>query len=176
MPPQNTPEPLTYPDTLLRDILAGVRTIAMVGASPSEMRPSYFAMLYLLGKGYDVVPVNPRHAGGTIQGRAVYPDLASIPFVPDMLDIFRRSSEAGPLVDAGIEKGIKIIWMQLGVRDDAAAARAEAAGRTVVMDRCPKIEHARLMGDIGWMGVDRRIISARRGKALQLTRRKGGLV
>ena len=174
--PQPTPAPLTYPDALLRDILARVRTIAMVGASPSEMRPSYFAMLYLLGKGYEVIPVNPRHAGQTIQGREVYPDLASIPIVPDMLDIFRRSSEAGPLVDAGIEKGIEIIWMQLGVRDDAAAARAEAAGCTVIMDRCPKIEHARLFGDIGWMGVNRRIVSAKKGQAMQLKRRKGGLV
>ena len=175
MPPP-APAPLTYADAVLRDILARVRIIAMVGASPSEMRPSYFAMLYLLGKGYDVIPVNPRHAGKTIQGREVFPDLESIPLVPDMLDIFRRSSEAGPLVDAGIEKGIRIIWMQLGVRDDAAAARAEAAGCTVIMDRCPKIEHARLMGDIGWMGVNRRIVSARKGKAMQLTRRKGGLV
>jgi predicted CoA-binding protein len=166
---------LSYPDELIRSILTRVRTIAMVGASPSEMRPSYFAMLYLQGKGYRVLPVNPRAAGQTILGETVHPDLASLPLVPDMAQIFRKSSEAGAVADEAVRLGIGVIWMQLGVRDDAAAARAEAAGATVVMDRCPKIEYGRRFGEIGWLGVNRNVISAKRGTAVQLKRRAGGL-
>lgn len=162
--------PLAYPDSLIKGILGRVKTIAMVGASTNPMRPSYFVMTYLQGKGYRVLPVNPGSAGQTLLGETVLPDLGSLPLVPDMVDIFRRSAEAGPIVAEAVALGAKVVWMQLGVRDDAAAARAEAAGLTVVMNRCPKIEYGRLFGEIGWMGVNRGVISARRGTAMQLSR------
>jgi predicted CoA-binding protein len=165
-------EPLAYDDAYLRRILLDVKSIAMVGASTNEMRPSYFAMLYLQGKGYRVIPVNPRYAGRTLLGETVHPDLASIPSVPDMVQIFRRSEEVPPVVEAAIAKGVGVVWMQLGVRHPEAAARAEAAGCRVVMDRCPKIEYGRLFGEIGWLGVNRGTLSARKGQALQLTRRR----
>lgn len=168
--------PLVYDDDFIRRILRRVRTSAMVGASASEMRPSYFAMLYLRQKGYRIIPVNPRYLGQTIQGEKVYGSLGDIPFVPDMVQIFRKSSEAGAITDAAIAKGIKVIWMQLGVRDDDAAERARAAGCEVVMDRCPKIEYGRLFGEIGWLGVNRGVISAKRGQAIQLKTAKGRLV
>jgi uncharacterized protein len=170
------PEPLPYDDAYLRGILGRVKTIAMVGASTSEMRPSYFAMLYLQGKGYRVIPVNPRYAGDTLLGETVQPDLASVPVRPDMVSIFRRSEEAGAVSDEAVRLGIPVIWMQLGVRDDAAAERAKAAGHEVVMNRCPKIEYGRLCGEIGWLGVNRGILSAKRGEAVQLKRKKGGLM
>jgi uncharacterized protein len=168
--------PLAYDDGLLRRILQEVKTIAMVGASTGEMRPSYFAMLYLQGKGYRVLPVNPRAAGRTLLGETVYPDLASLPLVPDMVSIFRRPEEAGAVADEAVRLGVKVVWMQLGVRDDAAAERARAQGAQVVMNRCPKIEYGRLFGEIGWLGVNRGIVSAKRGQAVQLKRKKGGLV
>ena len=168
--------PLTYDDNDLRRILKEVKTIAMVGASTNAMRPSYFAMLYLQGKGYRVLPVNPRSAGETLLGETVYPDLASLPLVPDMVSIFRRSEDAGAIADEARRLGIRVIWMQIGVRDDAAAERVKAGGGEVVMDRCPKIEYGRLCGEIGWLGVNRGIVSAKRGQALQLRRKKGGLV
>jgi predicted CoA-binding protein len=171
-----TATPLTYDDAYLRSILQRVRTIAMVGASMGEMRPSYFAMLYLQGKGFRIIPVNPRSAGQTLLGETVYPDLASLPQVPDMVQIFRRSEAAGAIADDALRLGVGVIWMQLGVRDDAAAERVRAAGRDVVMDRCPKIEYGRLFGEIGWLGVNRRTISSRKGQAIQLTRKKGGLI
>lgn len=158
--------PLIYDDDLLRGILAEVRIIAMVGASPDWNRPSYFAMKYLQTKGYRVIPVNPKVAGDEILGERVYAGLAEIPGRFDMVDIFRSSAHAGAIVDEAIplkeEKGIRVIWMQLGVRDDAAAARAEAAGITVVMDRCPKIEYGRLHSELSWGGFNSRIISAKR--------------
>jgi predicted CoA-binding protein len=165
-----TNEPLVYDDNDLRRILSRVKTIAMVGASTNEMRPSYFAMLYLQGKGFRVMPVNPRYAGQTLLGETVHPNLASLPLVPDMVDIFRRSEDAPPIVDEAIRIGAKVVWMQLGVRDDAAAARAEAAGLKVVMNRCPKIEYGRLFGEIGWMGVNRGTISSKKGQAMQLSK------
>ena len=164
-------EPLVYDDAYIRDILRRVRTIAMVGASANEMRPSYFAMLYLQKKGYRIFPVNPRYAGREILGEKVWPDLRALPEVPDMVQIFRRSEEVPSIVDEAIAIGAKVIWMQLGVRHDEAAAKARAAGLDVVMDRCPKIEYGRLFGEIGWLGVNRGIVSARRGQALQLGRR-----
>lgn len=168
-------EKLQYDDAYLRSILERVRTSAMVGASMNEMRPSYFAMLYLQGKGYRIIPVNPRYAGQTLLGETVYASLAEVPLVPDMVQVFRRSDEAGHVVDEAIAKGVKVVWMQLGVRDDAAAERARAAGLDVVMDRCPKIEYGRLFGEIGWMGVNRRTISSKRGEAVQLAKKKGQL-
>jgi predicted CoA-binding protein len=172
----DAPPPLKYDDELIRAILRRVRTIAMVGASAGDMRPSYFAMLYLRNKGYRILPVNPRYAGGRILGEMVHAGLAELPEVPDMVQIFRRSEEAGAVADEAVARGVKVIWMQLGVRDDAAAARARAAGCEVVMDRCPKIEYGRLFGEIGWLGVNRGVISSKRGQALQLKTRKGQLV
>ncbi len=164
----DAPEPLIYEDSEIKRILRSVRTIAMVGASPNWVRPSNFAMKYLLGKGYDVIPINPGQAGREILGQSAYADLASVPGGIDMVDIFRGSERVGPVVEEAIavapEKGISVIWMQLGVRDDEAAARAEAAGLTVVMDRCPKIEYGRLFGELGWSGVNSRIITSKRRK------------
>ncbi|MEI7608670.1 MAG: CoA-binding protein, partial [Rhodospirillaceae bacterium] len=143
----------TYADDQLRQILRDVRVIAMVGASPDWNRPSYFAMKYLQDKGYRVIPVNPKVAGESILGETVYPDLASLPLKPDMVDIFRNAEAAGPLTDQAIALGARVVWMQLGVRNDAAAARAEAAGLRVIMNRCPKIEYMRLFGELGWQGI-----------------------
>ena len=161
---------LRYVDAAIRAILEDVRTIGMVGASTNPMRPSYFVMLYLQKKGYTVWPVNPRAAGATLLGERVHASLDELPARPDMVDVFRRSLEVGPVVDDAIRLGIPVIWMQLGVRDDAAAARAEAAGHRVVMDRCPKIEYGRIFGEIGWLGVNRGVVSAKRSAARQLGR------
>jgi predicted CoA-binding protein len=153
-----------YSDAYLRGVLASVRVIAMVGASPHWNRPSYFAMKYLQDKGFRVIPVNPRARGEAILGEKVYGALAEIPDKVDMVDVFRNSDAAGPLVNEAIAIGAKVMWMQLGVRNDAAAARAEAAGLTVVMNRCPKIEYSRLHGELAWSGVNTGIISSKRQK------------
>ena len=153
-----------YTDDYLRGVLRRVRVIAMVGASPHWNRPSYFAMKYLQDKGYRVIPVNPRAKGETILGEQVFGSLAEIPDKVDMVDVFRNSDAAGPLVDEAIAIGAKVIWMQLGVRNDAAAAKAGAAGLTVVMNRCPKIEYSRLHGELAWSGVNTGIISSKRQK------------
>jgi predicted CoA-binding protein len=134
----------TYPDTYLRDILTGVRTIAVVGASPRRERPSHRVMAYLQRHGYRTIPVNPSVAGGDIHGETCYAQLADIPEPIDMIDVFRRVEAAGGVVDEAIAVGAKVVWMQLGVRDDAAAARAEARGIKIVMNRCPAIEIPRL--------------------------------
>jgi hypothetical protein len=155
-----------YSDDYITDILNGVRNIAMVGASANNSRPSYFAMKYLLGKGYEVFPVNPGLAGREILGKRVCAGLADIPVPVEMVDIFRNSASALEVVREAIalkeRLGIKVIWMQLGVRNDAAAAEAEAAGLQVVMNRCPKIEYGRLSGEIGWTGVNAGTISSKR--------------
>ncbi|HEV8025941.1 MAG TPA: CoA-binding protein [Stellaceae bacterium] len=153
-----------YTDAYLREILKSVRLIAMVGASAHWNRPSYFAMKYLQDKGYRVIPVNPQALGQEILGEKVYGDLSEVPEKIDMVDIFRRSEAAPALVDQAIAKGAKVVWMQLGVRDDAAAAKAEAAGLKVVMNRCPKIEYSRLNGELAWSGVNTGIISSKRRK------------
>lgn len=156
----------TYSDNFIRAILDEVRTIAMVGASPNNIRPSYFAMKYLLDKGYRVIPVNPGHAGKEILGQTVYGRLADIPEPVDMVDIFRSSEAAAGVVDEALalDPLPKVIWMQLGVRNDEATAKAEAAGLRVVMDRCPKIEYGRLSGEIAWAGVNTRTLSSQRPK------------
>jgi predicted CoA-binding protein len=136
----------------------------MVGASPYWNRPSYFAMKYLQEKGYRVIPVNPQAAGQEILGETVHADLPSVPDPVDMVDIFRRAEAADELVDQAIEKGAKVVWMQLGVRNDRAAEKAEAAGLEVVMNRCPKIEWSRLNGELAWSGVNTGIISSKRRK------------
>ena len=157
---------LRYDDDLIRYILKSARVIAMVGASANWVRPSSFAMKYLQGKGFRVIPVNPGAAGQTIWGETAYASLSDIPDRFDVVDIFRASEAAGPIVDEAIrlapEKGIKVIWMQLGVRNDAASGRAEKAGLTVVMNRCPKIEYGRLFGELSWSGVNSGIVSAKR--------------
>jgi uncharacterized protein len=154
----------SYSDAYLRSILGDVKTIAMVGASPHWNRPSYFAMKYLQDKGFRVIPVNPQAAGQTILGEQVYADLADVPDPIDMVDIFRHPDAAGPIVDEAIRRGAKVVWMQIGVRNDEAASRAEAAGLKVVMNRCPKIEFSRLHGELAWSGVNTGIISSKRRK------------
>ena len=134
-----------YSDAYLRDILSSARTIAVVGASERPNRPSHYVMAFLQSKGYRVIPVNPRASAPKIHGEKVYPSLAEIPVAIDMVDIFRRSEETPAVVDAAIAKGAKVVWMQLGVRNDDAAAKAEHAGLKVVMNRCPKIEYRRLL-------------------------------
>ena len=162
------PAPLRYSDALIAGILRRVRTIAMVGASPNWKRPSNFAMKYLQEKGYRVIPVNPRAAasGTTILGERARASLADVPAPFEMVDVFRASGAALGIVREAVrlreEKGIEVVWMQLGVRNDEAAAEAEKAGLTVVMDRCPKIEYGRLSGELGWGGVDSGVISSRR--------------
>ena len=130
----------SYPDRYLRDILTSVRTIAVVGASPRRERPSHGVMRYLQRRGYRTIPVNPNAVGDTISGETVYARLADVPEPIDMVDVFRRPEAAGAVVDDAIAAGAKVVWMQLGVRDDAAAVRAEARGLKVVMNRCPAIE------------------------------------
>jgi O-acetylhomoserine (thiol)-lyase len=154
-------DPIPYSDDHLRTILQGVKTIAVVGASANWNRPSYFVMKYLQEKGYRTVPVNPGLDGQELLGERVYKDLAAIPFPVDMVEVFRNSQAAGPITDEAIAIGAKVVWMQLGVRNDAAAVRAQAAGLQVVMDRCPKIEFGRLGGELSWCGVNSGIISNR---------------
>jgi len=152
-----------YSDDKLRRILSSIRTFAMVGASTNWKRPSYYAMKYLTKKGYRVIPVNPSRAGDEILGEKVYANISEVPFQLDMVDIFRSSEEALEITKEVIankdEKGIKVLWMQVTVRNDPAAELAEAAGLEVVMDRCPKIEFGRLSGELSWCGINSRIIS-----------------
>ena len=153
-----------YADSHIRTILRATRTVALVGASANPARPSWIVLKYLLDRGYAVIPVNPGLAGQTLLGRTVVASLGEIGEPLDMVEIFRNSAAAGGLVDEALalDPLPKTIWMQLGVRDDAAAARAEAKGITVIMNRCPKIEYGRLSGEIGWTGVNSRIISAKK--------------
>lgn len=155
----------SYTDEFLKETLNRVRTIAVVGASANWNRPSFFVMKYLQAKGYRIVPVNPKETGTTILGETVYASLADIPHPVDMVEIFRSSGEAGPITDDAIKKGAKVVWMQIGVRNDEAAKRAEAAGATVVMNRCPKIEYSRLYGELSWGGFNSGVISSKRRKA-----------
>src|SRR5436190_11936197 len=153
-----------YPDAYIRGILTAVKTIAMVGASEKTNRPSYFAFKYLLERGYNMIPVNPGQAGKEILGRKVYARLADIPEPIDMVDVFRASQHAPLIVEEALtlKPRPQVIWMQLGVRNDEAAAKAEAGGLKVVMNRCPKIEYGRLSSEISWMGVNSRTLSSKR--------------
>src|SRR6201999_667752 len=152
----------TYDDNYIRGILTGVKSIAMVGASPVDVRPSYFAFKYLVQRGYNMIPVNPGHVGKSLLGRPFVGSLAEIGRPIDMVEIFRSSAHIMPVVDEALKLSPlpKVIWMQLGGRDDVAAAKAEAAGQKVVMNRCLKIEYGRLSSEISWMGVNSPTISA----------------
>jgi predicted CoA-binding protein len=157
-----------YPDSYIRGILNTVKSIAMVGISPKDNRPSYFAFKYLLERGYRMIPVNPVQAGKEILGQKVYATLADIPQPVDMIEIFRAARFAPAVVDEAlaITPRPAVIWMQLSVRSDEAAAKAEAAGLKVVMNRCPKIEYGRLSSEIGWIGVNSRTLSSKRAPLL----------
>jgi predicted CoA-binding protein len=153
-----------YPDSYIRGILNTVKTIAMVGASEKENRPSYFAFKYLLEHGYHMIPVNPAHAGETMLGQKIYTRLSDIPEPICMVDIFRASQYALPIVQEALslKPRPQVIWMQLGIRNDEAAALAEANGMKVVMNRCPKIEYGRLSSEIAWIGVNTRTLSSKK--------------
>jgi predicted CoA-binding protein len=146
----------------LRRILAENKTIAMVGLSADWFRPSYFAAKYMQEHGYRVIPVNPRYAGKEILGEKVYSGLDDIPVKVDLVDVFRKTVDVPPIAEQAIAIGAKALWQQIGVKNEAAAERAQAAGLDTVMDRCVKIEHARLFGGLNWVGVNTRVISAKR--------------
>ncbi|MEQ1942534.1 CoA-binding protein [Mesorhizobium sp. VNQ89] len=153
-----------YDDAYISGILNSIKTIAIVGASANDVRPSFFVLKYMLAKGFDVYPVNPGQAGKEILGTRFYARLADIPVALDMVDIFRASEAVPGVVDEvkRLNPLPKVVWMQLTVRHDEAAARAEAAGIKVVMNRCPKIEYGRLSGEIAWNGVNSRVLSSKK--------------
>jgi predicted CoA-binding protein len=162
-----------YDDSYIRGILNTVKTIAMVGASAKDNRPSYFAFKYLAERGYNMIPINPGLAGKELLGRKIYARLSEVPEPIDMVDIFRASNYALPIVQEALALSPKprVIWMQLSVRNDEAAALAEENGMKVVMDRCPKIEYGRLSSEISWLGINSRTLSSKRaqlsGKGVQ---------
>jgi uncharacterized protein len=168
----------SYPDSYIRGILNSVKTIAMVGVSPKESRPSYFVFKYLTERGYRVIPVNPGHAGKEILGQKIYAKLADIPEPIDMVDIFRASEHVLGIVAEvlTLRPRPQVIWMQLTVRNDEAARRAEDAGIKVVMNRCPKIEYGRLSSEISWIGVNSRTLSSKRAQGLGTGVQKMGIV
>ena len=162
------PDGPTYSHAHIRSILERVRTIVAVGVSLNEVRPSYYVTRYLTLKGYKVISVNPRYAGQEAFGNPVYESLPAIPPEHDpidMVEIFRRSEEAGAVVDEAIEhlldRGLKVIWMQIGIVNREAARRAEAKGLTVIMNHCPKIEYQRLWGELRWGGINTGVISSK---------------
>ena len=155
-----------YSDRYIRDILRSVRNIAMVGASINWKRPSNFVMKYLIQKGYRVIPVNKNVVGEQIYNEPVYPDLSAVKETVDMVDMFRPAKEAPQLVEDAIKLGAKVFWMQFELRNDKAAKIAEDAGMKVVMNRCPKIEYARLFGELGWNGFNTGVISVKRRRIL----------
>ena len=154
----------SYPDDLIHGILKSVKSIALVGFSNNEARPSYFVTKYLIERGYTLHPINPALAGQVFFGAKVYASLTDIPAPIDMVDIFRNSEAAGPITDEALalDPLPKVLWMQLSVRNDEAAAKAEAKGLTVIMNRCPKIEFGRFSGEIGWSGVNTGLLSSKR--------------
>ncbi|WP_448189684.1 CoA-binding protein [Azospirillum sp. sgz301742] len=153
-----------YTDDVLRAVLGRVRSVAIVGFSSSPVKASYFVAKYLRDKGYTIYPVNPGIAGQEVLGLTVYASLKDLPAPPDMVDVFRNAQAAAGVTDEAIAVGAKVVWMQLGVRNDEAAARAEAAGLTVVMNRCPKIEYQRLYGEIGRIGVNSDVLVTKKQK------------
>jgi predicted CoA-binding protein len=157
-----------YEDAFIRGILDRVKTVAIVGASQGDDKPSMFVVKYLSERGYRVFPINPGRAGQLVAGVKAYARLADVPEPIDMVDVFRRSDAVPQVLDEVLKLSPlpKIFWMQLGVRNDEAARRAEEAGMTVVMDRCPKIEYGRLSREIGWVGVNTRTLSSKKPKRL----------
>jgi uncharacterized protein len=154
----------SYSADYIRSVLQDVKTIALVGASANSVRPSYFVMKYMIEKGYTVYPVNPGLAGQELLGQQVYATLADIPVSIDMVDIFRNSDAALEVTKEALALAVKpkVIWMQLSVRHDEAAALAEGAGLRVVMNRCPKMEYGKLSGEWGWVGGNSGVISSKR--------------
>jgi predicted CoA-binding protein len=150
----------------LRRILAENRVVAVVGLSADWYRPSYFAAKYLQEHGYRVVPVNPRYASKKVLGETCYASLREVPDKIDIVDVFRRSADVPPIAEDAIAIEAKVLWQQIGVKNEAAAEIARAAGLDTVMDRCVKIEHARLFGGLNWMGVNTRVLSAKRPRWL----------
>jgi predicted CoA-binding protein len=144
----------------LRRILAQTRTIAVVGLSANWYRPSFFAAKYMQDHGYRIIPVNPTY--DEVLGERCYPTIAAIPGPVDIVDCFRKSAEIPELAHAAVAKGAKVLWMQLGIRNDEAARIADDASLDVVMDRCMKIEHARILGGLHWAGINTGVISSRR--------------
>ncbi|MCP4492292.1 MAG: CoA-binding protein [Gammaproteobacteria bacterium] len=144
----------------LRRILHECKTMAVIGLSANEMRPSYFAAKYMQDHGYRIIPVNPNY--DEILGEKCYADLGLIPYPVDMVDLFQRADRVRPFVEQAIEIDAKVVWMQLGVINQQAANLASDAGLEVVMDKCVKIEYARLFGGLNWVGVDTKVISAKR--------------
>ena len=153
-----------YDDVWIADVLRRVKRVAVIGASANPVRPSYFVVKYLIAKGYEVHPINPGAAGGEILGRPAYASLAEVPGPVDMVDVFRRADALPGIVGEimALDELPEVVWLQLGIRDDAVARALEMAGIKVVQDRCPKIEYARLSGEIGWTGFNRRTVSARK--------------
>ena len=153
----------SYSDEWLRGILKSVKSVAVIGASANEVRPSFFVAKYLSAKGYRLFPINPGQAGKPIAGAMTFASLSDVPEPVDMVDVFRKPEALPGIVDEILAQSWrpKVVWLQLGIRDDAIAARLEADGIDVVQDRCPKIEYARLCGEIAWTGFNRRTISAR---------------
>ena len=150
----------------LRKILRENRVIAVVGLSADWFRPSHFAAKYLKDHGYRIIPVNPRYAGKEILGERCFANLREIPETVDVVDVFRKTEDVPPIADDAIAIGAKVLWQQLGVTNEAAAARARAVGLDTVMDRCMKIEHGRLFGGLNWVGVNTKVISAKRPRWL----------
>ena len=148
----------------LRRILREAKVIAVVGLSADWFRPSYFAAKYMQEHGYRVIPVNPKYA--EILGEKCYPSLSDIPRPVDIVDVFRKTADVMPIAEDAIKIGAKVLWQQLGVRNEEAAAKARAAGLQTVMDRCVKIEHGRLFGGLNWVGVNTKVISAKRPRWL----------
>ena len=153
-----------YSDDHIRAVLERVKSVAIVGASNDPVKASFFVLKYMRDKGYRVIPVNPKLAGQTILGEPVYASLKDLPEPPDMVDVFRNATAAGGVTEEAIAAGAKVVWMQLGVRNDEAAARAEAAGLTVIMNRCPKIEVQRLFHEIGRIGVNSNVMTNKKTK------------
>jgi len=158
----------SYDDAFIRGILNTVKTIAMIGVSANVSRPSYFAFKYLLERGYRMIPVNPGLAGRELLGQTAYARLLDIPQPVDMVDIFRAAQYAVPIVEETLKMNPRprVVWMQLGIRNDDAARLAEANGLKVVMNRCPKIEYGRLSSEISWMGVNTRTLTSKKAKIL----------
>jgi uncharacterized protein len=157
-----------YDDAHIREILATVKTVAVVGASHGDDKPSMFVVKYLTERGYRVFPINPGRAGKLVAGVPAYARLKDVPEPIDLIDVFRRADRVGEILDEALELSArpKVFWMQLGIRNDEVAARAEAAGMTVIMDRCPKIEYGRLSREISWVGVNTRTLSSKKPQRL----------